>query len=57
MDYIINNWELLVGIIGGLHVVAKGVTMLTPTPKDDEVLAKLYKWFDFIALNIGRTKE
>jgi len=37
-------------VIGGLSVLAK----LTPTPKDDEVLAKLVKVLDFFALNKQR---
>jgi hypothetical protein len=34
-------------IIGGASVIAK----LTPTPKDDNFLAKVKRWVGFIALN------
>ena len=40
----------LLTIVGGFSVIAK----LTPTPKDDEILAKIVKVLDFVALNKSR---
>ena len=37
--------------------VASGVAAITPTPKDDELVAKAYKFLDVIALNIGKAKQ
>lgn len=52
--WIAANYESVVAgvlaIIGGLSIIAK----LTPTPKDDEVLAKIVKALDFLALNKQR---
>lgn len=33
------------------------VAALTPTPKDDAYLAKLYRLIDIMALNIGKAKQ
>lgn len=40
----------LLAVVGGFSVLAK----LTPTPKDDEILAKIVKVLDFLALNKQR---
>tara|TARA_R100000544_G_scaffold16518_2_gene7870 strand:- start:283 stop:447 length:165 start_codon:yes stop_codon:yes gene_type:complete len=37
--------------------VASLIAASTPTPKDDEWIAKLYKFVDLLALNIGKAKE
>lgn len=36
--------------------VASLIAASTPTPKDDEWIAKLYKFIDMLALNIGKAK-
>ncbi|MDE1173872.1 MAG: hypothetical protein PW790_09405 [Parvibaculaceae bacterium] len=43
----------------GLSVVgaASAVAALTPTPKDDAIIGKLYSLLDFLALNIGYAKD
>jgi hypothetical protein len=49
-----SNWDTigagLLSVIGGFSILAK----LTPTPKDDEILAKIVKALDFLALNKQR---
>lgn len=51
---ILANWEAIIGailaIIGGFSIIAK----LTPTPKDDAILATIVKALDFLALNKQR---
>ena len=37
--------------------IASLIAASTPTPKDDEWIAKLYKFVDLLALNIGKAKE
>jgi|TARA_R110002124_G_scaffold248824_2_gene413950 hypothetical protein len=37
--------------------IASLIAASTPTPKDDEWVAKLYKFVDLLALNIGKAKE
>ena len=40
-----------------LHALASAITALTPTPKDDEIVAKAYKVLEKIALVTGHAKE
>lgn len=37
--------------------VASAIAALTPTPKDDKIVAKLYKIVDILAINIGKAKQ
>ena len=36
--------------------VASLIAASTPTPKDDQWIAKLYKFIDMLALNVGKAK-
>ena len=36
--------------------IASTIASLTDTPKDDKVVAKLYKVIDLLALNVGKAK-
>ena len=48
------------GIVAGLLAIIGGAAILatmTPTPKDDAILAKVKKVLDFIAMNIGKAKN
>jgi hypothetical protein len=49
-DQIINA---LTAIVTG----ASALAALTPTPKDDTFLGKVYKLVDWLALNVGKAKE
>ena len=49
-DQIINA---LTAIVTG----ASALAALTPTPKDDTFLGKVYKLVDWLALNVGKSKE
>jgi len=33
------------------------IAAVTPTPKDDQWIAKLYKFIDILAINIGKAKH
>ena len=48
------HWDELLLIIGTVVTLASLIVKLTPTPKDDEVLAKVIKFLDVIALNPKR---
>ncbi len=37
--------------------LASGIAAVTPTPKDDEWVAKAYKFIDMIALNVGLARK
>lgn len=44
--------------IAGLVVaVASAIASVTPTPKDDEWIAKIYKVIDVLAINVGKAKD
>lgn len=43
MEWITQNWKDILAIIGGVVTVASIIVKLTPTPKDDTVLAKVIK--------------
>jgi hypothetical protein len=49
MQYIAQNWETIVALIVAIHGVALLVVNLTPTPKDDEILAKGYRVLELVA--------
>lgn len=57
MEYIRENWEGIVAIISGVIATASAVAALTPTPKDDGIVKKLYKLVDLLALNVGKAKQ
>jgi hypothetical protein len=40
-----------------VHAAASIICALTPTRKDDDILGAIYKVLEFLALNIGRTKD
>ena len=44
-------------IISVIVTIASAIAALTPTPKDDKFIGKLYKIVDVCALIIGKAKE
>lgn len=57
MIYIQENWEAILAILSGIIATASAVAALTPTPKDDGWVKKLYKLLDLLALNVGKAKD
>lgn len=51
MEYVSNNWVEIVAIIGGIVTTASLIAKLTPTPKDDEFMAKVAAVINALALN------
>ena len=43
--------------ITAIIAIASLVAAVTPTPKGDKLLGKLYKVIDVLALNIGKAKD
>jgi hypothetical protein len=41
MDWIQNNWDLILGIVLPLMALITSVVRATPTPKDDEMWGKI----------------
>ena len=46
-----------IGIITTVVTLASIVCALTPTPKDDKLLGKLYKLVELLAINILKAKQ
>lgn len=57
MQYVQENWEAILGILTAAVALASAVAAITPTPKDDGIVKKLYKLLDLLALNVGKAKE
>jgi hypothetical protein len=51
MEWIGNNWKAILEVIGGTIAVASIIVKLTPTPRDDEFLAKVVKFVAILSLN------
>jgi|TARA_R100000654_G_scaffold4789_1_gene13974 hypothetical protein len=52
--------EMIMDIVSYLTMavtVASAIAATTPTPKDDELVGKLYKFIDLLAINIGKAKQ
>lgn len=58
IEFLSANWEAIVSAFLAVHVAALAIVNLTPTPKDNEVLAKIYPWVERLAGLISkRTKD
>ena len=53
MDMLLN----LISVVTGIVCAASIICSLTPTPKDDALIGRLYKIVEIAALNIGKAKE
>ena len=47
----------IINITSACVALASAIAAVTPTPKDDHWVAKLYKLLDLAALNIGKAKD
>ena len=57
VNWLVNHKTELVSIATGVVTVASAIAALTPTPKDNTVVGKLYKILDWFALNVGKAKD
>jgi hypothetical protein len=53
MDFVLN----IISVVTGIVCAASIICSFTPTPKDDQMIGKLYKLIEIAALNIGKAKE
>ena len=51
---LINEW---IAVIPSRVMGASLICALTPTPKDDAIVGKIYRILDWCALNVGKAKE
>jgi len=53
MEMIVDIFNIVTAAVA----LASGIAAMTPTPKDDEWVAVVYKYLDMVALNIGLAKD
>jgi hypothetical protein len=54
IQFITDNWGGIFTAILAAHGLALAIVNLTPTPKDDAVVAKVYKGIEFLAGLFGK---
>lgn len=50
MNWLLTNWETIFAIWGMLVAFCTAIVKLTPSQKDDNVLAKIVKWADVFSI-------
>ncbi len=50
-------WINIIVWVTAIISIASVIAAITPTPKDDVWVGKLYKVIDWCALNIGKAKD
>lgn len=50
MNWLVENWETIFAIWGMLVAFCTAIVKLTPTQKDDNILAKIVKWADVFSV-------
>ena len=53
MNLIIDTFNIITAVIA----LASAIAVITPTKKDDAIMAKLKPFIDIIALNFGNAKK
>ena len=56
IDFIMGIWNLLM-VIPIVISICSVIVALTPTPADDKIWAKVYKYLEVLALVIGKAKN
>jgi hypothetical protein len=49
INLLVANWDAVLAITVAAHGPALAIVNLTPTPKDDETLAKVYRGVELVA--------
>lgn len=49
IDWVTTNWDGILALAAAIHVLALAVVNLTPTPKDDAFVAKVYTVVEKVA--------
>lgn len=56
IDFIMGIWNILM-VIPVVISICSVIVALTPTPADDKIWAKVYKYLEVLALVIGKAKN
>lgn len=58
IDWLSNHWVEILAALAAIHTAAVAVVNLTPTPKDDEIVAKVYRWVErFAGIFTNKVKQ
>lgn len=57
MEWVIANWADIATVLGAVILAAHVVTELTPTPRDDQFFAKVYKLLQVAGLKFGKSRN
>ena len=57
ITYLVSNVDSIVAALTAIVAAASAIAALTPTPTDDNLVAKAYKIVDWLALNVGKAKD
>ena len=57
ITFVTENWEAITAVAVGVHAAAVAIVNLTPTPKDDEIVGKVYRFVEAIAGIFTRTAK
>lgn len=57
MTWFVTNFDNILFAITAVISAASAVAALTPTPKDDALVAKIRGLVDVLALNVGNAKN
>lgn len=50
MNWLLENWEHIAAGFGMLVALCTAIVKMTPTQKDDNILAKVVKWADIFSI-------
>ena len=50
MTWLLENWEHIAAGFGMLVALCTAIVKMTPTQKDDNILAKIIKWADVFSI-------
>ena len=53
LDLVLKSIQIIPWIVTGASLIAS----ITPTPRDDVWIGKVYKLLDWCAINIGKAKD
>ena len=56
-EYITQNWEQIMAIVGGVVLTASAIAAITPNTTDNKIMAAIRKLVDLLALNVGKAKN
>lgn len=57
VNWIMEHWVGILAAAGSTCMAASAITALTPTPKDDAIVAKVYRVIEICGGVVGKAKD